>query len=699
MARSVAADGTSSAPTWPLVEAPATDPTPTAADAPDASGWILDPTRFTYKPALDGLRAVAVLAVVAYHFGAGWLQGGFLGVDLFFVLSGYLITSLLLIERRNTGTIRFGAFWARRFRRLLPALFVLLVAVALWGRLALPSDQWGRLRSDGVWSLFYGANWHFVLSGQSYFTTEPSMLRHMWSLAIEEQFYLLWPLVVFAALWVNRGRHVVLTVVCVLGTALSVAVMQWRFEPGRDPSRVYYGTDTRASQLLIGALLALVLVHWAPRMRVTRVGVQVAGWIGIAVVLVLFWAGRDQGTFLYRGGFVLFAVASAAVICAMVQPTGANPARAALSLRPVRWIGQISYGIYLWHWPVWVALNPARMASWGVPVTGWRLAGVQLAVTVGISALSYYLVELPIRHRRYRSKVVPTALVFGGFAVTLGVLLGATVGATTDLLAGRPGTVLGGGRNPAAGITPGGTDSPTRRTLVLGDSVAVTLTDALAQAGAEDGVTLRTIGRLGCGMTTGVSLLPDGTPVDWGTDCARATAQYQADAIAVVKPDTVLWLSTWESSDQRVDGRRLLVGTPAWEEWLLGEMERVRLLTAANGARFVLVNNPPLATNSSRIVTRDDQRRLAAVNDVMDQFATRHPDVTVVDLSSIVCPGGAPENGACAPARDGVVLRPKDGAHYEANGAAWTAPRLLDALYAALRTQAATPVPGTRADP
>ena len=664
----------------------------TAPMATPSSAAHLEKPSFGYKPALDGLRAVAVMSVVAYHFGAGWLQGGFLGVDMFFVLSGYLITSLLLIEWAGSGTIRFGGFWARRFRRLLPALFVLLVVVALWGRIVLSSDQWSELRWDGIWSLFYAANWRFVSSGASYFSAEPSMLRHMWSLAIEEQFYLVWPLVVFGALWLTRGKHLLLTAICAVGTVASVAITQWKFEPGQDPSRVYYGTDARASQLLVGALLAILLIHWAPKARASRVAVQVVGVVGAVVVGVLFWAARDQNDFLYRGGFILFAFATAAVITAIVQPSTRNPMKSVLCVQPIRWIGQVSYGVYLWHWPVWVALSRARLQSWGWDISGWRLTVVHLGVTFGISALSYYLVELPIRHRRYRRKLWSTVVVFAGFGVTLAVIVASTVGATQNILAKEPGSVLRSDADtPVVTTTPGSLALPTQRVLLLGDSVAASLGDAFAAAAAGDGVPARAIVRLGCGMTTGITVNPDGSRIPWSPACAAATVDYQERAIAEVQPDAVLWLSTWEGADHEVDGQHLRFGTRPWDAWLLREMERVRAMVAASGARLVFVTNPPTAPNPIRKVTQADIDHTEHLNALMARFARSHPgDVTVVDLAEIVGPGGATLADPCPVDQDGIVLRPKDGGHYEPEGATWAARRLLDALYTELRALDAT---------
>jgi peptidoglycan/LPS O-acetylase OafA/YrhL len=639
----------------------------------------------TYKPALDGLRAVAVLAVIAYHFGAGWLHGGFLGVDLFFVLSGYLITSLLLVEWRRADTIHFGSFWARRARRLLPALLVVLIGIALWGRLVLASDQYGALRSDSLWTLFYGANWHFIWSGQSYFTAEPSMLRHAWSLAIEEQFYLVWPLIVFACLRLTRGKHALLAGLCVVGSAASLYVMTSTFTEGADPSRSYYGTDARASQLLVGALLAILLIHWGPEKRWSRLAVQWIGVLGAVAVGFMFWNARDHDAFLYHGGFLIFAICTAAVILAMVQ-SSRNPLRAVLCIRPVRWIGAVSYGVYLWHFPVSVALTTSRLQQWGWDVPDWELTVLRLAATFGIAALSYYLVELPIRQRRFVHRWTPRLLAPAALAATAALILLATAGATNNPLSAAPGTKLES-KSPPVTLAPAPTavSSPTHNVLLLGDSVAYTLGDALTAEAAKSGVTLKTIGRLGCSMTTGIALVADGTPVSWGAVCAGDTVKYQTDALDQYRPDTLMWLSTWETSDYQVDGQTLKFGTPAFEDWLLGEMERVRQLAASRGARLVFVTNPPTAPNPAREVDPVANEKLDQLNQLYRKFAAEHPqDVSVVDVSPIVCPGGPP----CPTTLDGIVLRPKDGGHYDAEGAAWLAPRLMDGLFTQLRAQA-----------
>src|SRR4051794_13680345 len=264
----------------------------------------------TYRPALDGLRAVAVGGVILYHLGYGWLPGGFLGVDLFFVLSGYLITGLLLDEYDRRGRIGLPAFYARRVRRLMPALLLVLLAVGAAGRVLEPPWSWSGRRGDLLATLFYYANWHFIATDQSYFAefTAQSPLRHAWSLAIEEQFYLVWPLLMVVLLRYARRW---LPALVAAGAAASAIAMVALYSPA-GPTRAYAGTDARAQQLLIGALLAIVaLPHrpWAARLGLPAL---LAG--GVLAVTV-----HDDGRFYYHGGATVVAVVGGVLLCAADQ--------------------------------------------------------------------------------------------------------------------------------------------------------------------------------------------------------------------------------------------------------------------------------------------------------------------------------------------------------------------------------------------
>ncbi len=353
-----------------------------------------------YIPALDGLRAFAVLAVIAYHMHMFWAPGGLLGVTVFFVLSGYLITSLLLIEYDNTGKINLPQFWLRRVRRLVPAIvFVIVCTVVLCT--IFNHALLTKMRPDIVPSLLFFNNWWQIFHDVSYFEAlgSPSPLAHFWSLAIEEQFYLVWPVALFAALKLGAKKTTMRNATLVLA-AISAIAMMLMFNPvaGADPSRVYYGTDTRAFSLLIGAWLAFIwpshLLGAKSGVRLTKNERRVFDGVGIAALvglLAMVAFSNGFSPFLYRGGLVLCSVLTAVVIAVMVHPASAlgRVARA----KPLVWVGKRSYGIYLWHYPLLLIMNPNP----GVQ-TPWWLYLIQLVVIFACAAFSYRFVENPIRH-------------------------------------------------------------------------------------------------------------------------------------------------------------------------------------------------------------------------------------------------------------------------------------------------------------
>ncbi len=639
-----------------------------------------------YQPALDGLRAFAVAAVIAYHFGAGWASGGFLGVDAFFVLSGYLITSLLLTEWGRSGGISLAGFWVRRARRLLPALLVVLGAVALYAAWLAPASQLDTLRSDGISSLLYFANWQFVLSGQSYFDlfSLPSPMRHLWSLAIEEQFYLVWPLVVLACLRAGRGSRKVLAGVCVAGIAASVAVMAMLYDAA-DPSRAYYGTDARAHTLLVGAVLALVLTRRRPERRRSVFALHTAGVVAAAACVWAWVNASDQGSGLYHGGSFAFSIAVAIVIASAVQPGRRSvwsPLRALLSIGMLRWIGLISYGLYLWHWPATVVLTETRTGLSGAPLTA-----VRLAVTVGAATLSFYLVEQPIRRgalRGWRGRIaVPT-----GFATAGVVLVVATVGATAatplgHLEAGQkltaappPSIAAESGSASARGVAA----SEPARILVVGDSVPYTLLPGLRPLAAERGVAIDTALVAGCGVVGGVATYYDGQVPPHARGCEKLVDDYERTTLDRNRPDLVVWMSTWEVNDRIVSGERIRFGDAAWDAMMLEKIDEAARRLTSGGAHLAIMTMAPRAPND--LVPASDAAetsRYGRVNELYKQYARAHADtVSVVDFADALCPGGPP----CPRTVDGVDPRPLDGLHFTPQTAGWAARWLLDAVLA-----------------
>jgi peptidoglycan/LPS O-acetylase OafA/YrhL len=400
-----------------------------------------------YMPGLDGLRALAVLAVIAFHEQLGWAPGGLLGVGVFFTLSGYLITDLLLGQWAARGRLALADFWARRARRLLPALFVMVAVITAWISL-FDRTRLATLRGADAAAATYSSNWYLIIQGQSYFArfAPPQPLDHLWSLAVEEQFYLVWPWLLLAGLLlvrkVRRGRPggvawlALPTLALAACSALEMLVL---YHPGLDPTRVYEGTDTRAAGLLIGAALAMTWPSRRPAPgRAARALLDVGGIAGLAVIALMIWRTGQYSPFLYRGGLVLLSFASAAVIAAVATPRTLTGR--VLGWGPLRWLGVRSYGIYLWHYPVIVLTTPAN-ATENLVRASW-----QVAVTIAVAALSWRYIEEPIRRgalaRLWKQVRATTARPAGAHAAAKTGRAGTLAAAPTALAAVAAAAVL-----------------------------------------------------------------------------------------------------------------------------------------------------------------------------------------------------------------------------------------------------------------
>ncbi|HET9732658.1 MAG TPA: acyltransferase family protein [Acidimicrobiales bacterium] len=487
-----------------------------------------------HMPALDGLRALAVAGVVAYHLGLPGASGGYLGVDLFFVLSGFLITGLLVAERSDTGRIRLGGFWGRRARRLLPALLVVLAAVTVWAALGGPGVNRGVLRGDALAALFYVANWHFVAAHTSYFAQfqAPSPLEHTWSLAIEEQFYLVWPFVVLAVgRWGGRRWRRTGLVVAVVAGVASVAAMALLTPAGSgDPSRAYFGTDARAFELLAGAALGFITAGRPRPSKSEGVALHWVGPVALAALLAGWCTLGGPPRWMFTGGFAV-AAGLAAVVIASVSRPDPGPLGRVLSLRPLRWVGRISYGLYLWHWPAIVLLTTKSTG-----LSGASLDLLRVAVTVAASTASFYLVEQPIRRgrpARWRLVAAPTAVAAMAGVVVAATIPGATAVAALSATAGLP---AGASAKPAVfplGFTP--TPARPLRIMSIGDSV-------MHEANPGVGAALQ---------ATGVITFSDNAFPGWGLTIDHDFAQHLAAVIASVHPDVVIGTWSWDDDYAR----------------------------------------------------------------------------------------------------------------------------------------------------
>ncbi|MET7021738.1 acyltransferase family protein [Bacillus mycoides] len=347
-----------------------------------------------YMVGLDSLRGLAILGVILYHINFNWMPGGFLGVTVFFVLSGYLITDILAIEWKNNKRIDLKKFWLSRARRLLPGMLIMLIVTLAWITI-FHSSLLVKMRGDSLAALLYFSNWWYIYHKLSYFDSfsQLSPLNHFWSLAVEEQFYVVWPFVISLGFYYIKKQSRMILFIC-LGAIASALAMANLYEPGTDPSRIYYGTDTRAFSLLIGAALALI---W-PSSRLAskiipqaRLILDIIGGVALIIILTMFWKTNQYEPFLYRGGMVLLSIATALLVANLAHP--ASRIAQFLRFRPLRWMGVRSYGIYLWHYPI-ITLTTPKVNTGEFSFTR---AILQFLLIIIVAQISWKFIENPIR--------------------------------------------------------------------------------------------------------------------------------------------------------------------------------------------------------------------------------------------------------------------------------------------------------------
>jgi peptidoglycan/LPS O-acetylase OafA/YrhL/lysophospholipase L1-like esterase len=631
--------------------------------------------RIPYQPALDGLRALAILTIMLYHGQVPWPRGGYLSVDLFFVLSGFLITTLLVAEWRARGRIDLAGFWSGRARRLLPALLALLAGIAAYAALLASAARLTAVRWDALSTLLYVANWRFALTHLSYFDQfgDASPLTHMWTLGIEEQYYLVWPLLLIAGLRLTKGNLRALlawTLAAALGSATLMALL---YRPGTDPSRLYYGTDTRAQALLLGGALAFALALRArPLPSGLVLALTVVGFGGYLAMLVLI---PDTAHWMYLGGFLVAALGCAATIAAATQQGGW--VQRLFSVWPLPQVGRISYGLYLWHWPIYVVLSPER-----THLHGTALLALRFAATFVAANLSYHLLELPVRRGALRRTGLARPVTAGAFAAVAALLV-VTTG--PGRLAAEDGLTLSGATGPVELPTqaPPSSAGPARpgggfRVYLVGDSVGFSL-GYYYPKGSVAGMTLGGDPDIGCGLARAPIVLGGSArPVDpkcttWPTRWREAAGQFRPDVGLLV-------LGGWEVLDRQVDGRHLRVGTADYERYLNGELQLAYDTLAASSRRIAILNvpcyhQPETGLDASLAETRNDPARGAWMNGVLGRFVAAHPgQVVLLDLKTYLCPGGR-----YADRLHGVKMR-SDGVHFTPEGAKlvwrWLAPQL-----------------------
>jgi peptidoglycan/LPS O-acetylase OafA/YrhL len=642
-------------------EAEAAPPTP-------GEGERRDGRRLAYNPALDGIRGLAVGAVLLFHGGFSWARGGYLGVSTFFTLSGFLITTLLLAEHRGSGRIGITRFWARRLRRLLPAAAATLGALMLTAFFT--DELWERtLGGDVVAAALNVANWRFLFEDRSYAALfdAPSPVLHFWSLAIEEQFYWAFPLLTAGVLAVGRGSLRIYGAV-LAGLLGASAVLTLVFSDRHDT--VYYATPTRMGEILVGALLAIAVFQGRFVGDRDKRWVPALGALGALALIASVWAwwNIEQDTnALYQGGLLAYAAVSGCLVLAACVP---GPVQRALSFEPLRLLGVISYGTYLIHWPVFLLLDEDRVDRLLEPFNrhprGWELFTVRLAVTLAVAILSYRLLERPIRRGVRPRKLAAPPLAAGAVA---GVVLLAVVVPRVSEPPPDPFVEAQRQREEffeaLEGLDPSELVPDSKIGVTLGDSTGLMTFLGLSSWGNQSHrlVLVGGGGGVGCGIGHGGDVrYGNGGPGpvdsqphcrDWESDLGaaadRAYDRYGRLDVAVVQS------GPWDVADRRLEGDSQWrhIGDPVYDEYLRGELENAADLLLGRGATVVWLTAP--YTYSDR--PESEPARMDAFNDMVRELAAEKEGLVLVDLAGWL---------QSLPPGEDARLRP-DGVHFSAD--------------------------------
>lgn len=671
-------------------------------------------TRF--RPDIEGLRAVAVLLVLAYHAGIPQVSGGFIGVDVFFVISGFLITGLLVREVQTTGRVSLRRFYARRARRLLPATAVVLLATSVLTIVFLPPLRWAQVAWDIVTSAVYVVNWRLAADAVDYLAAEnaASPVQHFWSLAVEEQFYLLWPLLIIALAWWQRrsGRSLRWIMLAGLAAIAVPSLLYSVYLTGAEPDRAYFVSTTRAWELAVGAALAIA----APRLaRLPRTVCVPAAWAGLVAIAVAALS-YDASTAFPGYTALLPTLGAAAVIAAGVGPAGSAGAGAMLGVAPMRWVGALSYSIYLWHWPLLIAAT----AAWGeLSVT----RGVAVAAASVVPAwLTFKLVERPIHHAPALAARPGRALGVGALATAVGLIAAIVPTAFTpdyDVDGDAPGAAVLGDQpasdpdgvpvDEVTAITPdplrarddnadvygdgchqnqqdaevlsctyGDVDSDYVVALV-GDSHAAQWQPTLDEIGRRQGWRVQTYTKSSCGFFSVDVSTADDTAY---TSCSEWNEALLEQLTGNQRPDVVV---TSGSNNYRV----LVDGEPVddadnRDRFAAGMADSWQAVVKSGAHLVVLHNTPWLDLDVPECVSEhpdqltecaaDRASAMEAAGDVQLAAAERVPGAQLVDLNRYVCPADQ-----CAAVIGNVIVW-RDPHHLTATYARTLASRLDEEL-------------------
>jgi peptidoglycan/LPS O-acetylase OafA/YrhL len=680
--------------------------------------------------------------MLAYHAGASWATGAIFTISMFFTLSGYLITALVLEEFGRHDRVDVRAFWVRRFRRLMPGALVTLGGVVVFGWLVADATQRASLRTDVLAALGYVANWHFIASGTAYLQSykTPSPTLHFWSLAIEEQFYLVFPILVALLLRKRRRRparslrRARVRLGVVFGALfVATAALPFLFHMSKD--RIYLGTDTRAPELLMGALLAVVMagrpMGVAPRRRWVRSALFVGGPVALVTSVVIWVTVAKDADWIYRGGFAAYALVSAVLVASAATP--GNPIAVGMSFRPFRWLGERTYGIYLFHFPIFLWLTEQRTG-----LSFWPLLALRVSLTLALASESYLLIEGPMRSGRtllrqplrrlapVTAVVVVTALL----ATTMGIqsgtaqaaaehpealrvkagpdadlspvvpmgadASGATSSTTTSSSTSTSTTLLPEPTTteppPVAGpfgLVPKPLVRPQRklRLLILGDSTGVFLAYALNAWNDKAQIfDLSSYALMGCGLVRGGTEFASGIERTFDPTCFQ-WADHWRQAIDETKPDVIMVANAFHDvTDRRLtpDGPWQHIGQPDYDRYLLSEYRAAADELGTAGVPVLWLDNPPVREGQNQPDSNlrspmNDPMRMAWLDEVIELLAKEKPFIHVVDYERLfeTWPGGPFD----------PRLR-EDGLHVDYEGRQivgnWLGPELLDAYWHAI---------------
>ncbi|EAP99248.1 hypothetical protein JNB_03730 [Janibacter sp. HTCC2649] len=615
---------------------------PTEAEAEADSGAESHVVKLKHRPALDGLRGYAVAACLLYQTFTWILTGAWIGVDMFLVLSGFFIASMLLREERTWGSIDYLTFLSRRARRLLPTQFFMLAVVVVLGFFYIVPARRPSLGADVVASAFQFVNWRFIFSDQSYFAnlSMPTPLRHMWSLNVQEQFYFVFPFVVMGLFALTRRRSVHVAALAGLA-ALSIWRMATVYVPGTDPSRVYYGTDTRIFEVIIGVIAAYLISERSFAMGsgrrhrgwLDRWDRQV-GWAGLlsmAILTVLMFTVSEYSTFVFRGGLVAVCLLTLVAIVAASGPT-TNVLQRVLSWRPLQRVGVMGYSLYIWHWP---ALVFSLAAFTAFPV--WMRHVLAMALTVLVGGWAYKHIEEPA-HRRGLKALVPGRPVLRKVLI-VGMLPALLLGAWGLTRSTRPVASFGGSSDITLETPQYTPRSAPRKIVILGNSVAHSV--VVDRGDSTPDLAVDIVARFGCDPFDRELVRGDRT-IPPTEECRQYQKTWQSNVKADEKPFVVYFLPINLLADYRISGRTITPGSAEYDALVRSVLDEVLKKSRDNGATGFALNNlacherPDFGGDSS-ITRSNDTTAVRHLNDVAAQWASAS-GVTVFDTYSALCP-------------------------------------------------------------